>query len=62
MTYRYRERERERDTDNYLHMYTYLTSLESGHLIHENSEGLSSTAIPKPRESHPVPAQALPNL
>ena len=28
--------------------------------IYESSEGLSSTTIPKPRESHSVPAQALP--
>ena len=31
-------------------------------VIHESSEGLSSTTIPNPRESHPVPAQVLPSL
>ena len=36
----------------------------TGHALatYESSEGLFSITIPNPRESHPVPAQVLPNL
>ena len=37
-----------------------LISKQQYYEMHESSEALSSTTIPNPRESHTVPAQALP--
>ena len=48
----------------FLFHFLQTTSVLNKHIVvyQESSEGLSSTTIPNPRESHPVPAQALSSL